>query len=261
MSDSQKPAPTVDTVASEPIHSPAEKGNAPYGAKMDHKPDPTRATYGWLIYLYSYFNRQLFNEQLPHCLISLQRKRGARGYFDARRFTPTGGSEFWDEIALNPRHWGPPFSDKDSISTLVHEQVHLWQARFGKPGRGDYHNLEFARKMFAVGLVTSSTSERGGKATGRSMSHYIFPGGSFDQACDRLLEHGFRVPYIERPMDDGIQSDLAKKRRVRRAESKTMYLCLNCFPTVRVWGKPRLRIICGCCDSAFVPTTTPMRTS
>jgi hypothetical protein len=237
--------------------SPPESCDAPYGTKLGgNGPGPTRSTYGWLVALYDYFNRELFNEQLPNCLISLQRKRGARGYFDARRFAANEGGDLCDEIALNPRHWGPPSPEKESISTLVHEQVHLWQAHFGMPGRGDYHNREFARKMFEVGLVSSSTGKRGGRTTGRRMSHYIFSGGPFERACDRLLQRGFRIPYIEVPAEGGTL-DFNEKRRVGRAESKTAYICPNCAPPVRVWGKPRLRIICGCCDSPFVRDGLP----
>jgi hypothetical protein len=49
------------------------------------------------------------------------------------------------------------------LSTLVHEQAHLWQHHFGKPGRGRYHNREWAAKMVEIGLIPSATGEPGGK--------------------------------------------------------------------------------------------------
>lgn len=48
-------------------------------------------------------------------------------------------------------------TDRDILSTLLHEMVHHWQYRFGTPGRRGYHNIEFAAKMLEVGLHASDT--------------------------------------------------------------------------------------------------------
>jgi hypothetical protein len=239
--------------------------NAPYGTKPEANPTPE--TYGWLDDVRKYCNQTFFEGELPHCLMSLQRARGAYGYFDARRFSSNEGDVLWDEIALNPEYWGPPRTVKQSISTLVHEMVHQWQALFGKPGRGGYHNVEFSKKMFEIGLVTSDTGERGGRRIGHSMSHYIYPGGRFDRACDELLGRGYKIPYVETwaidaaLLDDLLKNDFLdeearrnlldkKRRRVGRSASKSAYVCPNC--EVKVWGKPHLRITCGDCETAFV---------
>lgn len=250
MNEFQPVAPSVETTPCLPNRSSADSFDAPYGAKSDRNLDPTGATYGWLIVLYTYFNRELFDDQLPNCLISLQRKRGARGYFAARRFAANNDGAVCDEIALNPRHWGPPFTENDSISTLVHEQVHLWQAHFGKPGRGGYHNREFARKMIEIGLVPSSNGQPGGLPTGRRISHYIREDGPFDRACRALLSCGFQIPYHE--MRNRREEAFVDRRARSRTESKTTYTCPNCSPPVHVWGRPRLKIICGACDSSLV---------
>jgi len=99
---------------------------------------PTEQAYTELQHAYDFFNRQLFNGQLPPCLITLQRKNRTYGYFSGERWDDKAGAII-DEIALNPVHFATRSTD-DVLSTLVHEMVHLWQHHFGKPSRSSYHN-------------------------------------------------------------------------------------------------------------------------
>src|SRR6202035_5934647 len=98
---------------------------------------------------------------------------------------------------LDPKCWGPPHTDTENLSTLVHEMVHLWQFHHGKAGRGGYHNREFSQKMFEIGLITSDTGAPAGKRTGTRMSHYVAVNGPFHRACCELLDRGFVIPYVE----------------------------------------------------------------
>ena len=66
--------------------------------------------------------------------------------------------------------------------------VHLWQHIFGKPSRGRYHNVQWAKKMKEIGLYPSDTGEAGGKETGDKVSHYIINDGRFDVAATHFLE-------------------------------------------------------------------------
>lgn len=101
--------------------------------------DPTTATYAHLRHAYGFFNRVFFENQLPQCLITTQRKKGMMGYFSRRRFTSFDGVSTADEIALNPHHFA--LGDKETLSTLVHEMVHLWQHHHGNVSRAGYHNI------------------------------------------------------------------------------------------------------------------------
>jgi len=131
--------------------------------------------------LYAYFSKELFENRLPPAVITLQRKRGAAGYFSYRRFKAPNG-ETIDEIALNPSTFNR-VSMLRLASTLVHEQVHLEQAHFGTPGRGGNHNAEWGRMMRRIGLEPSHTGRPGGRTTGVRMTHFIVPGGAFDRAA------------------------------------------------------------------------------
>lgn len=94
------------------------------------------------------------------------------------------GKKVVHEISINPDFMNR--EDRDWHSTLVHEMCHLWQEDFGRPSRGGYHNSQWADKMIQVGLMPSDTGEAGGKRTGQSITHYIIPGGKFEQVFNTL---------------------------------------------------------------------------
>ena len=56
--------------------------------------DPTVLAYGHLVVAYKFFNERLFGGALPGCLITMQRKKGARGFFHGGR---------WQRQQLNRR--------------------------------------------------------------------------------------------------------------------------------------------------------------
>jgi hypothetical protein len=58
--------------------------------------DPTRSTYQGLTEAYDFFNERLFGGRLPRCLITMQRQKGAYGYFAGKRFGTRDGEEVTD---------------------------------------------------------------------------------------------------------------------------------------------------------------------
>lgn len=184
---------------------------------------------------FDFFNRELFGGELPPVLITLQRRRSAYGYYSESRFADEGKAGFADEIAMNPDHFAR--DPEKTFSTLVHEMCHLWQAKFGKPGKWNYHNKQFANKMEEVGLVCSQTGKPGGPRTGKGMTHYIEPGGRFQAAFRR--------------------SDLAITWRDRfgpsgaHPRSKVKYTCPRCGCSA--WGSNSLHIACVPCGTVMQP--------
>jgi hypothetical protein len=89
-----------------------------------------------------------------------------------------------DEIALNPALFRDR-TDPEIRSTLVHEMVHRWQAHFGKPGRGRYHNKQWDDHMDSISLVPSGTGLPGGKRVGRQVLVAGQPVGVPLGHCDR----------------------------------------------------------------------------
>jgi hypothetical protein len=206
---------------------------------------PTRHTYGGLDRACDFFNVALFDGTLPRCLITMQRHKGAYGYFAPDRFGTRDGSTVADEIALNPVHFGQ-VTLRDTLATLVHEQVHLWQRHFGKPSRNGYHNKEWAEKMRTVGLEPSSTGQPGGKDTGQKVSHYILDGGAFAKAFAELEKQGVADLLADR----WGESEAGKKTREKKNASKTAYVCPGC--DLKAWAKPEASLMCGDCEEHMI---------
>lgn len=196
--------------------------------------NPTKEIYNTLQDAYDFFNRNLFEAKLPGCIITMQRKGKARGYFCAERFETRQGETYKvHEIALNPALFRER-TDRDILSTLVHEMVHLWHEEKGTAPRRAYHNGEWADKMEDLGLMPSNTEEEGGERTGHSMSHYILPDGRFDTMCEVFLDEGKKtVSYQDRPEPE---KKKAKKNKIK-------YSCPECHQNV--WAKPAANILCG----------------
>lgn len=208
---------------------------------------------------YEYFNANIFQQLLPFCFITLQRRRHTKGYFSSSRFSLRRGEKTTDEIALNPDMF-LGHSDKEILSTLVHVMVHLAQHHYGNPGRGHYHNQQWANFMIKIGLKPISL-ERPGLITGHRVTHEIIKGGLFDVLTDNLLATGFRLNW---------QSQLESVRHRRETEGstyanssessvdeyqdkmlictkklKTKYTCPNC--KLNAWAKPNISLYCGKC--------------
>ena len=201
--------------------------------------DPTKTTYLSLVQAYDYLNAELWGGKLPACLVTLQRKANCGGYFAGKRFKTRDGQSFTDEIALNPSH----FEAADTrfiLSILAHEMAHLEQAHFGKPGKGGYHNKEWAVMMHAIGLTPVSVDQPG-KEIGNKVSHTIDASGAFDLACAKLLRQGIQIDYVEAWTTEGKAK--AKKKL------KTKYSCPAC--EANAWAKPDAHLICGDCDEAM----------
>lgn len=237
---------------------------------------PTFETYNELQTAYDFFNTRLFDGGLPPCLITLQREKRTYGYFSSKRFVGSKSGQMVDEIAMNPSYFAIR-SIEETLSTLVHEMVHLWQFHYGKPGRRGYHNKEWGAKMDSIGLCPSNTGAEGGKRTGEKMSHYIVSGGDFERACSELMTDEFNLSWFdrfppERPtalvftptigkpiqpafVDDeggedngeGGQEDedlivLPPTEPVNKS-NRIKYRCPCC--SAQVWGKPNLLLKCG----------------
>jgi predicted SprT family Zn-dependent metalloprotease len=188
---------------------------------------------------FEYFNGELFERTLPHCLITYQRLRTYGGYYSHKIFHARGDEAETDEIALNPQKFAAQ-SDAEILAILVHEMAHQWQFHFGKPS-GRYHNRQWADRMDALGLTPSSTGKPGGNRTGYRMSHYTLAGGPFDTAVKDLLGGGFVLTWQSKGRD-------SKARKLDR--NKHTYRCPSCRLTA--WAKPDAPLICGACEVALV---------
>lgn len=178
---------------------------------------PTIKAYEELQNAYDFFNKRLFDGELPALMITFQRGKKTLGYFSPERFS---GESKLSELAMNPDFFAAR-SLADTLSTLVHEMVHVWQHYMPvKKSRGGYHCRIWGGKMESIGLMPSNTAKVGGKKTGQQMSHYIMPNGAFQEAVLELIKDGFSISWwdvygegriIDSAIDVSILSDWTDK--------------------------------------------------
>jgi len=212
---------------------------------------PTAETYAALQRAFDHLNAHLFGGTLPNCLVTLQRRKGAGGYFRRAPFARTDGAVA-DEIAMAPAlfHEAPV---AEVLAELAHDMVHLWQHAFGRPGRPRYHNREWAAKMRAIGLHPTATGTPDGKATGERMTQLVIPDGAFARAVAALIDDGFTIPWAERASgEDDTDADAdAEDDGTRRAGKWFKYVCPTCGMIAR--ARHGARLVCGSDLSTMEP--------
>lgn len=244
----------------------------------NQEPAPTLAQYQALQRAYDHFNAALFGGQLPPCLITLRSSHRHHGYHHEARFVNLRGQTV-AELGLHPGFFTLR-APEETLSTLVHEMVHHWQAHFSQPSKGNPHNREWAAKMRSLGLEPSSTGLPGGKDGGHSVSHYIRPEGAFLRACRELLGQGFALPWFDRHVpttpetqaqhrqalaEAGVALELADPPVAvlqtlpvedastslippapKRASDRVRYHCPGCG--IKAWAAPQTQLLCGSCE-------------
>ena len=180
--------------------------------------DPTRTTYQGLTEAYDFFNERLFGGRLPRCLITMQRQRGAYGYFAGKRFGTRDGQEVTDEIALNPAHFRSrttrrafrPWRMKcATLSRIISERRPQGVSQPGM-GRDDEGNRPHSERYRAAG-------RQGNRAEGEPLHR---DRRAFRPGLAELETSGFAVRYVELWGDE--------QARKKKAASKTKYTCPAC---------------------------------
>jgi hypothetical protein len=194
----------------------------------------TMTEYGGLQAAFDFMNIALLCGLLPDAFIVYSRKPHSRGHFSDDRYSARDGKFKRPEISLNPDAFIDR-TDEQIVSTLVHEMVHLQQARFGKPSKRGYHNREWAEMMKTIGLMPSNSGAIGGKETGQQMSHFIIPNGPFAQAFAKLAATGWRLNLQSTVVAGGTKAP----------SSKLKFTCQDC--AANAWAKPTSELVCKTC--------------
>jgi hypothetical protein len=185
---------------------------------------------------YAFFNKRLFSD-CPlgeNVIIVLQRHAHMRGHYAHSRYGGRNSRDEAAELCMNPDAFVER-TDEQICSTLLHEMVHRWQALYGQQRSPGYHDKQWAMKMEDLGLMPSTTGAIGGKRTGKSVTHYIIPGGAFSKAYADLAKTGFELRW---------QSSIVRGKD-RAPPSKIKFTCTTCG--ANIWGKPNTKAICGTC--------------
>ncbi|MCH9807169.1 MAG: SprT-like domain-containing protein [Alphaproteobacteria bacterium] len=239
-----------------PDHQAAEPKDSIVRSNTLH---PTEEAYSDLLAAFNHFNDELFDGELSQPLITLARKPKMLGAFCPNRFRNANG-EIAHEIILNP-HYLKQNSDIDSLSTLVHEMVHQWREDFGlnPPSKksGGYHDAVWADRMEVAGLMPSDTGAPGGKRIGPKVSHYIIPGGAFEQAATALIERGYKIRWADRLAPEAKAAGIPPAEEAGSAPSqpkkpkdRIKFTCAACG--LNAWAKPSALMKCCPCDEPLL---------
>jgi hypothetical protein len=208
---------------------------------------PTDRTYSELDRAYVDFNAELFDGELPGCLITLTRRRHSQGFLKLGQFCSSDRSETTDEIGLNPQRFdGVP--DDEIQATLVRLMVHQWRAYQDRPPKKpNYCDELCARKMESVGLVPTDTGKPGGRRTGSGIGHLILEDGLFAYVCAARKFDRDRLFY-----------DLAREQDPKQRRNKSTFICPDCGEKNKYWGRPGLRWVCPVCGCMAIEEGTEL---
>jgi hypothetical protein len=194
---------------------------------------PTQTQFAAYQQIFDHFNRRLFENSLPDCMLSFSRRRSSsHALFTSAQWREGAGSAK-AEISLNVKQLREA-EPIEVMAVLVRQMVHLWQERYGHPSNNGYYNREWAEKMAEIGLMPSATGLPGGRRTGQGMKHFIEPEGRFSQAFSEMPQ-AYLWPFSPAVLEG--------KKRERYTE-KVTYRCPGCG--AKVWGKGGLGLICEC---------------
>jgi predicted RNA-binding Zn-ribbon protein involved in translation (DUF1610 family) len=139
--------------------------------------------------------------------------------------------------------------------------AHVWQQEYGYPGRGRYHNREWAAVMYSIGLMPSSTGEPGGAVTGDRVSHFILENGPFLRVCRTFLEK-YKLVWESAEMEAAAgmgrntvgSGPSGNGESARKTQTRTKFTCPNCG--LNAWAKPDAVMDChSCSEEAREPVT------
>jgi len=225
-----------------------------------------------LQYAYSFYNRELFNNQLPRCIVSFINRERVMGCFIAKKYV-NDNNEFRHEIAMNTAYFSLR-NPIETLSTLVHEMCHVKIHVDGKEGRPGYHNMPWAYLMEAVGLMPSHTGVMGGKKIGYKVTHYIIANGLFERKTSELMQKEAMITWYEKyisinnvkvasevnmvkeiaredhAFESPLETILQEKHielKASKAGKRVVYAC-EC---ARVWGKQGLDLHCNICGMSM----------
>ena len=210
-----------------------------------------------LINAFDYLNQKLFNGALPRPMLLFTRNpKILGGYFSNEKWFNTDGTKA-DEIALNANQ----LVEGDEIEIfgiLIHEMTHQWQFHYGSPGRGGYHNREWADFCLTIGLKPINVKDPDAE-TGDAINTILVKGGRAMLALANMPET-ITIPFYSELMDapsapeepKGPQAPEEVPVPKPKSGSRTKYTCTICG--TNLWGKNGLKIMCMACDQVFTET-------
>lgn len=195
--------------------------------------------------IYDIFNKELFNAELPRCVINLGYNRGkkelstlGRTYINLEWIdVDTGEIEYAIEItplAINGGIY-------EIITTLLHEMVHVYNKMLNikdcsKSGK---HNKDFKLVAEKVGLLVDEDEKYGWAITSLSERHY--------KLIDSV-DYNKEIFHIECI----ITKDDNEKENPKKKKLKYKHYCPNGHNEPFILSKQQLNLKCSICNSDLI---------
>ena len=197
-----------------------------YEALRDHQ--QTSSEVLRLLHTYLPLIIKRFYGELPLPALSWERARsGNLGWY-----LKVDGLALNHRINLNKKYANQPLADL--IQTLTHELGHEWQAIYGKPGQGNYHNRQFQAKMQAIGIPCNK----------------------------RGVSLGMQEPFVSFLKELGVEADSIPFKQANDEEDQkgparpgSRLKPWSCGCSTRVWASAGVLVIAAClkCRKLFQP--------
>lgn len=193
---------------------------------------PTLEQFSAFQLAFDYLNNKLFDSKLKPCHLTFSRRA-----FSGVVFRPnvwkrdTEDDKLLHELCLNPIELEQPFMF--TMSLVVRGMANVWQWERGTPSPSPgYCNRELADKLKEIGLQLSDSGKPGGRETGPWLKHYIIQNSPFTQAIATMPDD-YKLPWKNNAIE-----------KMKGSSDKIAYQCPHCH--AKAWGKPGLKIACGC---------------
>ena len=152
---------------------------------------------------FHYFNKHLFDNKLPPCILTFNAKGRSWGYFKTAIWGNQGDT--LHEICLNPELLKR--EDDMIFQMLVRCMVHLWEHNEGMASKlTRYCSVNFTEKMAELGLPCSDSC-------GMNVSHSVDANGQYAAIRPAVLRFF--------PLKNQVQFEQPRKTRIR-------YTCPEC---------------------------------
>lgn len=211
--------------------------------------------------LTAYFKKELFNDDLPPFIITLEKIRGAFGYATTRAIFKDNTLAYY-QVAINFLLAKKNGNLEELADTLIHELIHLYCNKNNikdVSNNGRYHNKDFKKLAEAKGLKTTQHKIYGFNTCGLKDDLKIKIIDEFTSKYDNdyllslfdIKEQSAqeqRQAQQEQEEQEGQDQEQAQQQAQQGPKSRNLqvYVCICCGMKVR--AKNNARLLCLDCN-------------
>lgn len=202
--------------------------------------------------LSDYFKKELFNDELPPFLITLEKIRGAFGYATTKAIYKDNVLTYY-QVAVNFLLAKKNGSLEELADTLIHELIHLYCRKNNikeTSNAGRYHNKAFKKLAESKGLKTTQHKNFGFNTCGLQdgLKNKLINEFSSKYDNDYLLSLFDIKEQSAQEGQEGQEGQAQQQAQQQGSKNRNLqvYVCICCGMKVR--AKNNARLLCLDCD-------------